>query len=234
MAEKNTINVSHFSDVLCIWAYISQIRLDELKTEFSSNIKLQYHFLRVFGCVKSTLDKQWQNRGGAKAYNKHVLSVAAKFNHIEVHPDIWLENQPSTSISCHIFCKALQILESRGELDTQPGEKSQKTPFENFVWQARAGFFKDLMNIADLQVLIQLAEQQNLPVGKILEKINNGEAYAAMDNDIQTETTYHVSGSPTLVFNEGRQTIYGNVGYRVIQANMRELINQPDHQASWC
>jgi len=234
MSTPNTISVSHFSDVLCVWAYISQIRLDELKSEFSENIKLNYHFLRVFGCANSSIINQWKDRGGIKAYNKHVLSIAAKFNHIEIHPDIWLKNQPSTSISCHVFCKALQLLESEEELNAVPNQGSNGTPLENFIWQARVAFFKDLLNIADLKILTQLTEQLNLPTGKILEKINRGEAYAAMANDIQLENSYHISGSPTLVFNEGRQTIYGNVGYRVIQANMRELIHQPDHQASWC
>lgn len=33
--------------------------------------------------------------------------------------------------------------------------------------------------------------------------------------------------SPTLIFNEGRQRLNGNVGYRVIEANIRELRHNP-------
>jgi hypothetical protein len=37
------------------------------------------------------------------------------------------------------------------------------------------------------------------------------------------------------LFNEGRQVLTGNVGYRVIEANVRELLRQPsDDQSSWC
>jgi CubicO group peptidase (beta-lactamase class C family) len=43
-----------------------------------------------------------------------------------------------------------------------------------------------------------------------------------------------VRGSPTWVLNEGRQVIYGNVGYRVLNANVEELINRPIEEASWC
>jgi hypothetical protein len=34
--------------------------------------------------------------------------------------------------------------------------------------------------------------------------------------------------------NNGRQILYGNVGYRVLRANAAELLNQPSDEASWC
>jgi len=52
--------------------------------------------------------------------------------------------------------------------------------------------------------------------------------------DQQLKEKYRVVGSPTLVFNEGRQIIYGNVGYRVIEANINELLNECSTLASWC
>ena len=58
-----------------------------------------------------------------------------------------------------------------------------------------------------------------------------------MDHDIgldELKEKFRVMGSPTLVFNEGRQMIYGNVGYRVIEANVLELLNKPKAAASWC
>jgi hypothetical protein len=42
-------------------------------------------------------------------------------------------------------------------------------------------------------------------------------------------------GSPSLVLNEERQKLYGNVGFRVMQANIQELIRTPHaDEASWC
>lgn len=37
-----------------------------------------------------------------------------------------------------------------------------------------------------------------------------------------------------MTFNEGRQTLSRNVGYRVLEANIRELIERPAGQQSWC
>jgi len=44
-----------------------------------------------------------------------------------------------------------------------------------------------------------------------------------------------IEGSPSLVLNEGRQKLYGNVGFRLIDANIQELFRVvPDDDASWC
>ena len=40
--------------------------------------------------------------------------------------------------------------------------------------------------------------------------------------------------SPTLSLNEDRQRLAGNVGYRVIEANVRELLEGPAPEGSWC
>jgi hypothetical protein len=35
--------------------------------------------------------------------------------------------------------------------------------------------------------------------------------------------------------NEGRQKLFGNVGYRIVEANIQELLREPNPDlASWC
>lgn len=44
-----------------------------------------------------------------------------------------------------------------------------------------------------------------------------------------------IEGSPSLVLNDGRQKLYGNVGFRLIDANIQELFREPRaDDASWC
>jgi len=65
--------------------------------------------------------------------------------------------------------------------------------------------------------------------------IENGAACAALMSDYQDADAMKVSGSPTFLLNEGRQTLYGNVGYHIIEANIQELMREPaSGQASWC
>ena len=52
---------------------------------------------------------------------------------------------------------------------------------------------------------------------------------------IPSSNKMHIEGSPSFVLNEGRQKLYGNVGFRIIEANIQELLQAPGgNQASWC
>ena len=52
---------------------------------------------------------------------------------------------------------------------------------------------------------------------------------------MQEAARFRIEGSPTIVLNEGRQKLYGNVGFRVIEANIAELLRDPrPGEASWC
>ncbi len=108
------IKVDHFSDVLCIWAYVSQIRVEELLTEFGDKVEVDYHFFPVFGDVPGKMEKSWGDRGGIETYNAHVQSVADKFDHLDIHPDVWVKNTPQSSLPAHLFLAAAKMAELSG------------------------------------------------------------------------------------------------------------------------
>lgn len=235
MTAPKKITIMYFSDILCIWAYLAQIRIDELNAKFGNDIALHYHFVQVFGSVESKMEKSWKHRGGVSAYSQHVQKIASEFDHIDIHPEAWVKNTPTTSASCHLFLKAIQLLEAQDELPrvSEPGDNHRST-FEATVWELRLAFFRDLMNISELKTQMEIAERLGLPRQKIQHQIDSGSAFAAMDRDAQIKEKYRVTGSPTLVLNEGRQILYGNVGYRVIEANIQELLDQDQSRVSWC
>lgn len=222
------IRISYFSDVLCVWAYIAQIRLEELVTTFQDQISIDYHFVPIFGAAREKLEARWRDRGGLQGYSEHVLSVAQKFDHITVHPQIWTTNVPASSTSCHLFLHAIQLLETQGIIS--PSEKY----FEKAIWIFRDAFFRQALNISDRRVQFDLAQSLGLPISEIQAQIDSGEAYAQLSKDFDLVKEHGVTVSPTLIFNEGRQRLNGNVGYRVIEANIRELLNTPPGEQSWC
>jgi len=44
----STVQISYFTDVLCIWAYAGQRRIDQLADEFGDDVSIETHFCSVF------------------------------------------------------------------------------------------------------------------------------------------------------------------------------------------
>jgi protein-disulfide isomerase len=62
-----------------------------------------------------------------------------------------------------------------------------------------------------------------------------GVAFARLAADYQDADKMRIEGSPSFVLNEGRQKLYGNVGFGLIEANIQELLRaQRTDEASWC
>jgi predicted DsbA family dithiol-disulfide isomerase len=232
LSATKHIAVEYFSDVLCVWAYGAQIRLDQLKRDFGDQVQVAHRFLPLFAASADRIQREWDARGGYAGYNKHVRDIASAWSHVEVHPQVWLENVPASSMPAHLFLKAVQLLEQRGQL----GVKGETTSaFDAAAWRVRLAFFKEARDVAHQVVLERIGQSLELPSRQISELIENGEAHASLQLDFDARDRYHIPGSPTLVLNEGRQRLYGNVGYRVIEANVNELLRDPrSGEASWC
>jgi predicted DsbA family dithiol-disulfide isomerase len=222
----NSVNVNHFSDILCIWAYISQIRMDELEVEFANKVEINYHLFPVFGDVPGKMASNWGHRGGIQAYNRHVLEVAEKFEHLPLNKEAWLKNTPQSCLPAHLHLCATRQAEQH--------ELVASGSFTLLKKAIRKAFFCDLMNIGDRAVLTSIIETTGLPSKMIGDIIDGGEAYAALAADMQKAKELDIRSSPTLIFNEDRQRLAGNVGYKIIKANISELLEHPTTDQSWC
>lgn len=233
--STDKIQVAYFSDILCVWAYVSEIRLYELRKQLGNKIEISYYFIPIFGCTDHRIGSGWKERGGFKGYAQHVQDVCHDFPHVEISPDAWGKVIPKTSATSHHFLKAVQLLEQKSLISDQPDKQlDNHTLFEETARRIRLAFFRDGMNIADEAVLFNIAEQLELPMEIIEKHMRNGEAMATMCRDVELGKQYNVEGSPTYVLNEGRQKLYGNLGYKIIEANVQEILRRPENQLSWC
>ncbi len=230
------LTVELFSDVLCIWAYSAQVRIDQLKIDYSTRITLQYRFIPVFAAAHERIEQDWKTRGSFEGFNRHLHEIATRWEHVSLHPEVWLNDPPRSSTVAHLYLKAIQLLEAAGEISCDPVKSYEdRTPFEEFLWQVRCAFFEKSLNIARIRVLDELCTGLDLPQNRIHELIDTGAAHARLHRDTEAHDRYQIPGSPTLIFNEGRQRLYGDVGYRIIDANVRELLDNAHHTgASWC
>ena len=226
------VQAEYFTDLLCIWAYGAQIRIEQLQRDFPEQVTVTARYIPLFASTKERIGKGWADRGGFQGFGQHTLEVAGNWDHVDVHSDIWTGDTPASSTSPHLFVKAVQLLEEQGAINAAP----DTTPASaRLAWRLRESFFSEGRNIARRETQCALAEELRLPVDAIHAKLDCGEAHAALHADIEAQQRYQVTGSPTLVLNEGRQRLYGNVGYRIVEANVRELLHNPlSGEASWC
>ncbi len=156
MSPESALSISYFSDILCVWAYFAQIKLDQIRRDFGSQVKL---------------------------------------------------------------------LELAGEICPQSlPEHAGNTRVEELIWRLRTAFFRDARDVCSTALQAEIAGELELPVGRLRSEMENGRAFAALFADAELQKQHLIQGSPTFLLNEGRQKLYGNVGYRIIRANLEELL----------
>jgi predicted DsbA family dithiol-disulfide isomerase len=221
-----TVRLIHFSDVLCVWAYASERRMVELHDEFGSAVEVDYRFVSIFGPARQKLEERWRNKGGVVAYGDHVRGIVAGFGHVTMHSDVWVRVAPASSWPAHLALCAVRLLERDG---TAPVGSC-----EALTRRLRQAFFGDAHDISRQDVLFAAVEALGLDVAAIVAELTSGRAHAELAADYDQAREQDIRMSPTILLNEGRQRLSGNVGYRVIAANVREVLERQPGQVSWC
>jgi predicted DsbA family dithiol-disulfide isomerase len=219
MSENLTL--TYYSDVLCVWAYISQARVDEVARKFAGRISVNYRFCSVFGDTAHKIGVGWKDRGGYEGFANHLREAVAAFDHVQLHPDVWQRNRPASSTPAHVLLKAVQRVDKRR--------------CEAVMHELRSAFFERCLDIGSWSVLQDILEVAGVSVDDVREAIDSGVAFADLEADHRDQQLLMVQGSPTYILDNGRQKLFGNVGYGVIEANIVELIRSPvAGAASWC
>jgi predicted DsbA family dithiol-disulfide isomerase len=223
--------IDYYTDILCIWAWIAQRRIDELDQQWGTQIELNHHCVNVFGDTAAKMDSQWADRGGYDGFAEHVAAAAASYEDAPVTAALWKTVRPTTSANAHLMLKAAQLTGSTEHMVQLAGH-------------LRQAFFVDGVDIGKLENLRRLAVETELSVpalsgpalsGQAIDDaLASGQAMAALMSDYARAEQHGIHGSPSWVMNQGRQILYGNVGYRILNANVEELLRHPEQEASWC
>ena len=221
------VTITCFSDVLCIWAYIAELRIAEIQRNFADSVSIEHRFCSVFGDTARKVSTSWGDKGGYEGFNAHLRHSAANHPEITLNPDLWIGVRPASSMAVHLPLKAAQWLESAGL--APPGSSLRA------ISGMRRAFFEDGRDTADWSVQRGVLSAAGVSQTDVANLIHDGRAFAALASDYQDAEALKIQGSPTFVLNDGRQKLYGNVGYRIIEANIQELLRASDpEQASWC
>jgi len=215
----SALKIVHFSDVLCVWAYIGQASLLRLVEKFGDKIDVEEHFCSIFPDTQTKINKAWRDRGGFGGYADHVKMVAKGIENMGIHDDVWSRVQPKSSASPHLFIKAIELLEYESPEGTAFDRLSNRAAKE-----LRSAFFAEAQDISDWAVQRIISEKIGIAFDEVLKKIETGEAIAKLAADYELAQSLRVQGSPTYMLNEGRQILFGNVSYNILEANVAELL----------
>lgn len=222
-----TVPIVCFSDVLCVWAYIAQLRVDAVKKAFDGEVRFDNRFCSVFGDTARKIASTWGAADGYRKFNAHLLQAATAFPEVRVNPQVWLSARPASCMAAHLYLKAAHLAERDGEMAEGTADA--------MTWAVRQAFFLEARDISRYDVLREVAAAAGADRAALDTRMADGRAHAALASDYQDADTMRIQGSPSFVLNEGRQKLYGNVGFKIIEANILELLREPnpDH-ASWC
>lgn len=217
------IEVVYFSDVLCVWAYAGQARLDEVRARFGERVRVRYRFLSVYGDVPTRIETHGQGPDKAQDYARRMRAVAGRFEHVGMHPSCFTEVVPRSSNQAHlVLCAARQLLDPDSDA------------FHALVRDVRFAFFARGEDVGRLSVLLALTARHGLDPDAIRARLEDGAAMASLSADLAQKEPMRIEGSPTYVLDGGREKLYGNVGYRVIEAVLDELLTEERRGGSWC
>jgi len=218
---SSPLEVDYYTDVLCVWAWIAQHRIDEIEREWGEKVRLRHHCVNVFGDTLNRIGAQWSDRGGYEGFAEHVEESAAPFEFAPINPAIWRDVRPYTSATAHMALKAAELQKSTDDAN-------------KLAVALRKSFFVEALDIGNVQVVLKIAGEAGFDPVDLESRIESGQALAALVADYERAREISIKGSPSWVLNNGRQILYGNVGYRILSANIEELLKSPVDEASWC
>ena len=222
------VDITYFSDLLCIWAYASQSRIDAIKEKFADAIGVEHRFVSVFGDIGTKITSTWKDKGGYEGFNGTCVS-GERVSSYQVHPDVWLTDAPLDIRECATFHKS----GSTKRIGIGRGKKQLCVePFGSTDVVAPLCISRDCRDIRwDIQC--EIAAALGADIGAIEKLITVASHSRALQR-----TTKTLTGCESKVVRasseRGRQKLYGNVGFHLIEANIQELLRAPrTDEASW-
>lgn len=215
------VTLNYFSDLLCVWAYTAQARLDELEAQLGEQVQIRYHYINLFGDTEARIGQGWKDKGGFDGFAAHTREVVSQFPEFQLSAETWAKTRPRSSMLPHLYLKSVTL--AHGDAASSQLAK-----------RLRQAFFAEGLDIGVASVVEAEIQALGLAIEPVRQKLADGQAQAALWQDQLLREQYQLQGSPSYVLNQGRQKLFGNVGYRILEANVQELLSQPTSGASWC
>jgi predicted DsbA family dithiol-disulfide isomerase len=216
MDRRSPLPITYWTDPLCVWAFVSQAKHERLLADYAGRIEITSRIVPVFASIPHRFrEGSWAEAGVAGRVEK-TRATAEAFAIEGVDGRLWEIDPPASSWAVGLAVVAARLGARAGRLPAD-AELRYHVALRNTA-------FHDNRNTARRSVQLEVAESLGLDRGVIEAALDDGSAMAELLEDHCRREHEQVKGSPTYVFDEGREMLYGNVPEAVIRATIDALL----------
>ncbi len=187
---RNIIEVIEFTDPVCTWCWGSEPILRKLETRYGDQLKVKFVMGGLVKDIREFYDSFNDIGGDPERSNKQIVRhwlEASKMHGMPVKSEGFslVSNDYPSSYPQNIAYKAAQM---------ESEEKANR-----FLRRMREATAAEAKQTNRKEVLIGLASEVGLDVVKFIERLSNGSAEAAFEDDLNTARRYGAKGFPTFL-----------------------------------
>lgn len=216
MEDKKVVEVIEFTDPVCTWCWGSEPLLRKLETRFGSHLKVKFIMGGLVKDIRDFYDSFNDIGGDAEHSNKQIVAhwlEASKRHGMPVKTEGFnlFSNEHPSSYPQNIAYKAAQM---ESEILAQ-----------KFLRRIREATETEARQTNRIEVLIELAAEVGLNVGKFIESYSDGSAEKAFFEDMNTVAKYGVRGFPSFLIKYGEKEVLlkGYQNYESIKMVIKTL-----------
>ncbi len=188
-AEK-IIEIIEFTDPVCTWCWGSEPILRKLETRYGHQLKIKFVMGGLVREIREFYDSFNDIGGDPERSNKQIVEhwlEASKTHGMPVRSEGFnlFSNDYPSSYPQNIAYKAAQM---------ESEEKANR-----FLRRIREATAAEAKQTNKKEVLIGLASEVGLDIPKFIERLSNGSAEAAFEEDLKTTQRYGAKGFPTFL-----------------------------------
>ena len=198
MIEKTLIEITEFTDPVCTWCWGSEPILRKLETHYGDQLHIGYVMGGLVKDVRDFYDSANGIGGDTDHSNrqiaKHWLEASERHGMpVKVEGFRMFSNESTSTYPQNIAYKAAQM--------------EDQHLADRFLRRIREASAAEARQTNQTEVLVELAAEVGLDVAAFIERLNDGTAKAAFEQDLRTSAEFGARGFPTFLVKYGEKGV---------------------------
>jgi len=216
--ETKQLEIIEFTDPVCTWCWGSEPVLRTLEARYADKIKIGFIMGGLVKDITAFYDSHNEIGGDPELSNQNIAAhwlEASERHGMPVKVEgfkLFTKDQPSTYPQ-NIAYKAAQM--------------QDEVKADRFLRRMREASAAEALQTNLTEVLVELASEVGLDIGRFLEDFTGGKAKTAFEEDLYTTAQFRAHGFPTFLvkFGEKSMLLRGYQNYNTFNAVINQLTN---------